>query len=102
MSTRVKKNSTGQLNPEKEVAISGGFGSIIWDPQISIEPKVNPQRGEEEAQTDTKKRKASSSLDLDEGTVHEVNIPKFFEFARRDGVQTPIILVESPKDDDDV
>ncbi|KAL3524759.1 hypothetical protein ACH5RR_013131 [Cinchona calisaya] len=75
--------------------------SAIPDPQISIEPRVHSQK-EEEAQTDTKKRKASSSHDHVERIVHEVNVPKITEFSRRDGVQTPTVLVKSRKDDDDV
>ncbi|KAL3523126.1 hypothetical protein ACH5RR_015960 [Cinchona calisaya] len=97
---RVKKNTAGQSNPEKEVAISSDSGSIVLDPQILNELTVIPQREKEKTQTDNWKRKASSSPEHEKGTIHEVNVPKTTKFAGRDGVQTLIVLVDFPKDDD--
>ncbi|KAL3500338.1 hypothetical protein ACH5RR_039431, partial [Cinchona calisaya] len=95
---KVKKNTTTQSNLEG-ITISSGSGSAILDPQILNDITVNPQRGKEEAQTDTRMRKASGSLEHKEGTINEVNVPKVVEFVRVDGVQTPIVLIDFSKDD---
>ncbi|KAL3529600.1 hypothetical protein ACH5RR_008922 [Cinchona calisaya] len=57
----VKKNTANQSNPEKKLAISSDSGFAILDPQAIVEPRLSPQRDEEEAQRYSKKRKASDS-----------------------------------------
>ncbi|KAL3504338.1 hypothetical protein ACH5RR_034179 [Cinchona calisaya] len=102
MIRKVKKNTINQLNLEEETTISGGFGYAILEHQTVVEPRLSPQREKEDAQINTRKRKASNSPGQGDRTIPETEVPKFLESTGMEEVHIPIVLVESSKDDEEV
>ncbi|KAL3537385.1 hypothetical protein ACH5RR_000751 [Cinchona calisaya] len=62
-----------------------------FEEDSQVEPKLSPKREEEEAQTNTKKRKTSDSSFEVDGPIPEAEILKIPESTEREGVQTPIV-----------